>query len=38
MGLLSVKGMIELINAEIDGTSKNIIITGGWKINIKKLI
>ena len=40
-GLLSVKGMIELINAEIDGTSKNIIITGGFgkliseKINIK---
>ena len=40
-GLLSVKGMIELINAEIDGTSKNIIITGGFgklisqKINLK---
>tara|TARA_B100000674_G_scaffold407150_1_gene354264 strand:- start:1179 stop:1916 length:738 start_codon:yes stop_codon:yes gene_type:complete len=40
-GLLSVKGMIELINGEINGTSKNIIITGGFgklisqKINLK---
>ena len=36
MVVLSVKGMIELINAEIDDVSNNIIITGGFGKLISK--